>query len=159
VDLHAADAAFEGGLSTALLFQESAAKAGIDINVVREPDDAYWTNVWLKKPFCLSYWNGRPTEDWMFSLVYAADAAWNDAHWKNDRFNQLLLAARAELDEAKRREMYYEMQAIVRDDGGTIIPMYANYLDAHSTRVTNDGKIAANSWLDGWKAIERWWLA
>jgi peptide/nickel transport system substrate-binding protein len=51
------------------------------------------------------------------------------------------------------------MQSIVRDDGGTIIPMYANYLDAHSTRVTNDGKIAANSWLDGWKAIERWWMA
>jgi peptide/nickel transport system substrate-binding protein len=32
----------------------------------------------------------------------------------NGRFNELLVAARAELDEDKRREMYYEMQAILR---------------------------------------------
>ena len=34
----------------AVLFKEHAAKAGIEINVVREPDDGYWANVWLKKP-------------------------------------------------------------------------------------------------------------
>lgn len=94
----------------------------------------------------------------MFSLAYAAEAPWNDAHWKNERFNELLVAARAELDENKRREMYYEMQEIVKDDGGTIIPMYASYVYAHSDRVAH-GPLAANRALDGWKAIERWWMA
>ena len=32
-------------------------------------------------------------------------------------------AARAELDEEKRRAMYYEMQEIVNRDGGALIPM------------------------------------
>ena len=58
----------------------------------REPDDGYWDNVWLKKPFVASYWSGRPTCDWMFTTAYAADAAWNDTFWKNPRFNELLVA-------------------------------------------------------------------
>lgn len=158
VDLHASDAAFTGAVDTAVLFQEHAAKANITVNVIQEPQDGYWSNVWLKKPFVMSYWNGRPTEDAMFSLAYAAEAPWNDAHWKNERFNELLVAARAELNEDKRREMYYEMQEIVKDDGGTIIPMYASYVYAHSDRVAH-GPLAANRALDGWKAIERWWMA
>ena len=82
--------------------QAQAKAAGIDINVIREPDDSYWDNVWMKKPWCMSYWGGRPTCDWMFTTAYAADAAWNDTFWKNARFNELLIAARAETDDAKR---------------------------------------------------------
>ncbi|MFV0473441.1 MAG: ABC transporter substrate-binding protein, partial [Pikeienuella sp.] len=158
VDLSAADAAFIGAVDAATLFQESASGAGIDINVIREPDDGYWSNVWLKKPFCACYWAGRPTEDWMFSQVYAADSQWNDARWKNERFNTLLLEARAELDTAKRAEMYGEMQHIVADDGGTIIPLYANYIDARNKRIAH-GEVSKANALDGWKCIERWWVA
>lgn len=159
VDLSAADAAFVGAVDTAVLFKENAAAAGIDINVVREPDDGYWSNVWTVKPFCMCFWNGRPTEDWMFSLVYTSDASWNDTHWKNERFDKLVIEARAELDEARRRELYSELQRIVRDDGATIIPMYANAVDARSKKVTHAGKPAANAYLDGWKVVERWWMA
>ncbi|WP_259779546.1 ABC transporter substrate-binding protein [Aestuariispira ectoiniformans] len=158
VDLHTSDAAFSGAVDTAVLFRESAAKAGIDINVVREPADGYWSNVWLKKAFCMSYWNGRPTEDWMFSLVYAGGADWNDGHWNNERFNKLLVEARAELDEAKRKAMYFEMQELVYNDGSTIIPMYANYVDGRSAKIAR-GNLASNRFLDGWKCIERWWMA
>ena len=127
--------------------------------VVREPNDGYWTNVWLKKPFVMCYWAGRPTEDWMFSQVYAKGAAWNDTHWQNERFNQLLLEARAELDTTKRQAMYHEMQQLVRDDGGVIIPMYANYVDARSKKIARGPTIGSNYDLDGWKCIERWWMA
>jgi peptide/nickel transport system substrate-binding protein len=157
VNLSAADAAFAGAVDAAVLYKEQAAKAGIDINVVREPDDGYWSNVWLKKPFCMCYWGGRPTADWMFSIAYAADASWNDTHWKNKRFNELLVKARAELDQAKRRQMYYEMQTLVRDDGGTIVPMFASYVAAMSTQVGHD-KLASDFSLDGLRCLERWWL-
>jgi peptide/nickel transport system substrate-binding protein len=40
-------------VDAALLFKEHAAKAGIHVNVVRAPNDGYWTNVWLKKPFVM----------------------------------------------------------------------------------------------------------
>ena len=159
VDLSAADAAFNGAIDTAVLFKEHAAKAGIEINVVREPNDGYWTNVWTKKPFVMCFWAGRPTEDWMFSQVYAKGARWNDTHWSNDRFNTLLLEARAELDQGNRRAMYREMQLIVRDEGGVVIPMYANFVDARSVKIARAKELGSNYDLDGWKCIERWWSA
>jgi len=159
VSLSAADAAFGGAVDAAVLYSEKAAKAGIDIDVVREPSDGYWSNVWMKKPFCAVYWGGRPTEDWMFSTGYASGVAWNDTFWEHERFNELLVAARSELDDARRREMYVEMQRIVRDQGGTVIPMFANYVMAHSDAVATPEQIGANWTMDGFRAVERWWFA
>ncbi|MEO1197643.1 MAG: ABC transporter substrate-binding protein [Pseudomonadota bacterium] len=156
VQLHCADAAFPGAVDAAVLFAESAAAAGVKIEVVREPDDGYWSNVWLKKPFCTAFWSGRPTEDLMFSTGYAAEAPWNDARWANDRFNELLVQARTELDTDTRRDMYWEMQEIVKDDGGTVIPVYAQYVFATRTGVGHDA-LGANRDVDGWKSMERWW--
>ena len=50
------------------------------------------------------------------------------------------------------------MQQIVRDDGGVVIPMYASYVFAMSTKVA-EGQRAANWDMDGNKAAERWWFA
>jgi peptide/nickel transport system substrate-binding protein len=94
----------------------------------------------------------------MFSIGYAAGGAWNESFWSNDRFMELLVEARAELDDEKRRAMYYEMQVLVRDDGGSVIPMYANYIDGVSTKVAHPEQVASNWELDGWKLLERWWF-
>lgn len=158
VDLSAAEAAFSGAVDAAVAYREHAARAGIDINVVREPNDGYWSNVWMQKPFCVAYWGGRPTADWMFSTAYSRDTNWNDSFWDHERFNQLLLEARAELDESLRAEMYYEMQQLVRDDGGMLIWAFPNYVTGLSDRVRHAGQIAGNWELDGGRAIERWWL-
>lgn len=158
VSLSASDAAFAGAVDAAVLYQQDAAKAGITIDVVREPSDGYWESVWLKKPWSMCNWGGRPTADWMFSQVYAADSVLNDTHWNSPRFNELLLSARSELDDAKRLEMYSEMQALCKDDGGTVIPVFANYVNAISTKVGHN-KIASNWDWDGFRCAERWWFA
>lgn len=158
VSLSVADAAFAGAVDAGTLFAEKAARAGITLDIVREPDDGYWTNVWLKKSFAAVYWGGRPTEDWMFSTAYAAGVPWNDTHWQNDRFNALLQQARVELDDGKRRDMYGEMQRLVRDDGGAIIPIFANFVFAMSDKVAHAPEISAEWDLDGLKFPERWWF-
>jgi len=158
VDLSTADAAFAGAVDAAILYKDSAAAAGIDLNVIREPDDGYWDNVWMKKPWCMSYWNGRPTADWMFSTAYADDAAWNDAFWKHPKFNELLKAARSETDQKKRAEMYAEMQQIQADDGGNVVIMFNNYVSANSDKVAH-GDLSANWDIDGMKIASRWWFA
>ena len=155
--LHAADGVFVGAMDTAVLYKENATKADINIEVVREPNDGYWKNVWRKKSWCMCYWGGRPTADWMFSSVYAEGVDWNDTHWKHDRFNKLLKEARSELDQSKRREMYIEMQRLVRDEGGVVIPILPNILEAATTKL-NHGEIATNWTLDGFRIAERWWF-
>ena len=159
VDLSAADAAFSGAVDAAVLYKEQAAKAGIEINVVREPNDGYWSNVWLKKPWCACYWGGRPAEDMMFSQAYASGADWNDSNWEHERFNKILLEARAELDTNKRAEMYREMQMIVRDEGGVVIPVFSSYVWVKNKRVAHGDVVAGNWDLDGNKYMERWWFA
>jgi len=159
VSLSAADAAFPGAVDAAVLYRESASAAGIDLEVNRVPNDGYWSDVWMKDDFCAVYWGGRPVEDQMFATAYAEGAAWNDSFWSNDRFNELMVAARAELDEAKRREMYHEMQLILNQDGGVVIPMFANYVFATDDKVGLPDQFATNWDSDGERWMERWWFA
>ena len=159
VTLSAANAAFSGAVDAAVLMSEKAAAAGITINVDRVPDDGYWDNVWMKKPFAASYWGGRPVEDQMFTTAYVSGAEWNESFWSNEAFDKLLVAARSELDDAKRREMYQEMQRLVSFEGSTIIPMYNNYVMAVANSVGTPEKISANWNLDGFRCVERWWFA
>jgi peptide/nickel transport system substrate-binding protein len=158
VDLSASDAAFAGAVDAALLMSEQAKAAGIEINVVREPNDAYWDNVWLKKPWCMCYWGGRPVADMFLSISLAADAPWNDTKWNNARFNELLVAARAETDDAKRAAMYAECQQLVHDDGGQVVLMYNNYVGALSKKLGH-GEFNSDFDHDGGYMWERWWMA
>ncbi len=86
-------------------------------------------------------------------------ADWNKFHWDNARFNELLIQARGELDAKKRRTMYVEMQNLVRDDGGTVIPMFMAYTHCATKTIGLPDKIANNWELDGHKNGERWWFA
>ena len=64
----------------------------------------------------------------------------------------------AELDSNKRREQYREMQQILRDDGGVIVPMFANYVQAVSTKLGIPDQVG-NLWqMDNARMAERWWM-
>jgi peptide/nickel transport system substrate-binding protein len=126
---------FPGAPDASALFQQSLSQAGIPLEIKREPNDGYWSEVWNAQPFCTSYWGGRPTQDQMFTTAYLSTADWNDTRFQNPQFDQLLIAARAELDQAKRTQMYADMGAMVRDEGGLVCPMFNDFVDAISDRV------------------------
>ena len=159
VSLSAADAAFAGAVDAGVLYQNSAKDAGIDLKVVREPNDGYWSDVWMKKPFSAVYWSGRPVQDQMFATAYSCGAAWNDGFWCHDRFEALMVEARAELDQTKRKEMYWEMQDIVSNQGSIIIPMFANYVFATSDKIKTSDQLGSNWDMDGERWAERWSMA
>ncbi|MGX8014190.1 ABC transporter substrate-binding protein (plasmid) [Mesorhizobium sp. ORM8.1] len=157
VNLSVADVAFPGCVESALLYKESAAEAGIDINVVREPNDAFWSSVYMHRPFFAAEWGGRPNIDWTLTVELAAESSTNEARWKNPRFNELLVGARAEKDEAKRAAMYAEAQQLSSDDGGMITLAFADYVNAASTTIGHD-KIGGHLHCDDYRMAERWWL-
>jgi len=157
LSLSAADAAFTGAVDAAVLYKEHAAKAGINIEVNREVDDGYWSEVWMKKPWCACYWPGYATPDSIFTQAYAAGASWNDTFWDHQQFNDLLVRARSELDPNARGEMYADMQRLVRDDGGAIVPFFANDVFAVTDKV-GFGQISNNYEVDGRLFLERWWF-
>ncbi|SEM39676.1 peptide/nickel transport system substrate-binding protein [Roseovarius azorensis] len=156
--LHTSEAA--GGAMApdlALLLKESAAAGGVEIEVKREPTDSYWSGVWNKQPFAMSNWLPRPTANMMLSQVYLSDAKWNEANFQNERFDTLVRGVRSVTDEALRREMYCEVQQILYDEGGSIIPLFMNWIDARSDKL--------NGWeghpfgpADGYRLGEQAWF-
>ena len=157
VELFGSEAAFAGATDACLLFAEQARKAGIDVKVNKAPADGYWSNVWNKEGFCITLWVARPTPDMIFSTAYASGVDWNESQFSNESFDKLLVAARSELDEAKRADMYREMQLIVSDQGNTIIPFFQNHVFARSAKIDH-GAVSSSAPIDGNRAMERWWF-
>ncbi|TSA15490.1 MAG: ABC transporter substrate-binding protein [Comamonadaceae bacterium] len=132
LELLVSEGAYSGATDSGVLFQESVKKAGTTLDVKRVSGDGYWDNVWLKQPFSAVYWSPRPTVDMQVSTTFLSDAAWNDTRWKRPDFDKLVVAARAELNEAKRAKMYSDAQHMVSDDGGMICFAVGDFLDAHA---------------------------
>ncbi len=155
--LQVSDAAFSGAVDEGALLQASSAKANIKVDLKKDGSGGFWHNVWLKHPFVLSYWGGRAAATQMLSVAYSANAPWNETRWNNDKFQKLLADARSEIDEDKRRPYIWEMQAMLNEEGGAIIPVFRDWLDAHNNRVgghtphsgfdMDNGMIMEKAWI------------
>ena len=141
----------------AVLLQQSALQIGMTIDVQRMPKDGYWSNVWMKHPFTIGNINPRPSVDSLFTLFFKSDAPWNESAWKNERFDGLLIEARGETDQAKRKQKYGEMQMLIRDDCGIGLPLFASFYDAHSTRLKGLEQIPTGGMM-GFGFSENVWL-
>ncbi|PCJ08098.1 MAG: peptide ABC transporter substrate-binding protein [Rhodobacteraceae bacterium] len=154
--LRTSDNSFPGAPDAAQLFQQSAAASGITLDIKREPNDGYWSEVWNKQPFCTSYWGGRATQDAMFSTAYLSSADWNDTRFFNDGFDKMLYAARAELDQVKRKAIYADMSVIVSEEGGLICPMFNNFIDATSEDVEGWAPSKGFDLMNNYAPLKMW---
>jgi len=124
-----------------LMLQRECSKVGFNLNVKKVPNDGYWGAIWNKDPFHVSSWNMRPSANIMMTLAYKSDAPWNESAWKDESFDKILLAARGELDPAKRYQMNCELQQKITDGAGTLIATHRAYVDAKSTKVKGLPKV------------------
>lgn len=119
----------------AVVLQAAAQQAGLTLDIQQVPADGYWSNYWLKAPVHFGNINPRPTADILFSLLYKSDAAWNESHWQSERFDSLLVEARGLTDDAKRAEIYRELQIMARDEPGIGIPVFISGIDAFTSKL------------------------
>lgn len=103
VDLYTSETAGNTANDIALTFQQSA-KGAADINVIKTPSDGYWSNTWMQKPMTMSGWQARTTVDAFLTIAHMKGGSWNETMWVSDEFDAMIIAARAELDEAKRAQ-------------------------------------------------------
>jgi peptide/nickel transport system substrate-binding protein len=134
IPMIASDAA-NNSIDMAMIMQAAGAEIGLNLDVQRVPSDGYWDKYWLQAPIHFGNINPRPTPDIYFSLLYSSDAPWNESQYKSTKFDAMLVEARGMLDQAKRRDIYYEMQTMIAEEAGTIIPAYITNADAISSKV------------------------
>lgn len=158
IPLSVSDNGFTGSADAAQLYQASAAKAGINIEVERVPSDGYWEEVWMKKPFVASNWAVRPTADFMLSMLLQSNAPWNETGWSNEKFDKLLAESRVELDETRRKQLYHDMQVIIADEGGELIPVFTDNISAASSNVKGYVSVPGGGDMSGYRLAEKVWL-
>ena len=135
IDFYMSDVPGAGAVAASQVYQQSAAAAGIQLNLIQPPADTYWQSVWIQKPICVSGWDGRPVPDLILSIALKGGGSYNETKWENERFDQLLLEARGVTEFNKRKEMYCEMQRMLQDEGGHITMSFIDYLDARRNEV------------------------
>lgn len=153
LELHTSTAR-AGMQESAVTFTDMAAAAGVRINIVSHPADVYWADVWKQVPFCTSNWNQKPTAEQMLSLVYLCGTPGGESNWCNPAFDELIMAARAELDPDARRELLTEAQLLLADDGPVVVPYFRSYITAYTSRLMGF-EIHPLKFLD----LRRAWLA
>ena len=119
----------------ALLAQANCAKIGFDLQLKKVPTDGYWGAVWMNEPLNVVTWNMRPTANSQMAIQFAPGAAWNDTYWNNDRMGELLKLSLSETNPDKRHEMYCEMQTLIHNGSGMVIPAFSNINDGVASNI------------------------
>lgn len=156
LELIVSDAAV-GTVEMGQILQQTAARAGLTIDLKREPADGFWANIWLKRAFYGGQWNARPTVDILLSLGWLSGAAWNEAQFKDASFDKLIVQGRSELDPAKRKQIYGEIQKILYDQGGNGVFAFQDFLDGLSAKVKGITPVPIG-YLGGYAFADTAWL-
>ncbi len=148
-----------GGIEdVCLTAQANCAKIGFDLQLKKVPTDGYWGAVWMKEPLNVVTWNMRPTANSQLGIQFGPGAAWNDTFWDNKRMGELLSLSLAETDPAKRHAMYCEMQTLVHNGSGMVIPAFSNINDGIANNVMGMPTVPLGQ-LGGCEWPEFVWLA
>jgi len=133
VDLHTAERYGQADLAVA--FKESAAAAGIRVNIIMNPEDTYYGEVWMQVLFCTCSWGARTPLN-AIQLTYKTGVPWNESFYANEELDALMVEVAAEPDLAKRKAIFARMQEIMIDDVPRIIPAFvpAFYFTSASVR-------------------------
>ena len=132
VVLHTADIG-SGVIEMAVAFKESAAPAGIRVDVQRGSADAFWDSVWYIEPFTVTRWLGR-LPDQMLMETIDGESIWNAPRYDNPVVNDLIIKARGQ-DLQGQKESYAEIQRILIDDVPRLIPAFQAWLMGMRTDV------------------------
>lgn len=129
LDLHVPDSGDRPDL--AVVLKEQWAPAGIDVNVIVEPESVYYgDNGWLEVDLGITGWGSRPTPQFYLDVMLVTDAVWNESHFSDEEFDALARTAGTTLDEAERTRAYAEIQRILIERGPVIIPYFFAALGA-----------------------------
>ena len=126
---------FQGVSEAAQVFAQQAKGAGVNVKVRKVDTGTFYGDNYLKWTFAQDFWASRV----YLSQVAQGDlkeSPFNETHWPPDeKFPDLIQQARAEVDEAKRKDILHEAQTMQYEQGGYIIQYFSNIIDAHSAKL------------------------
>jgi peptide/nickel transport system substrate-binding protein len=125
---------FQGIVEAAQVIAEQAKGAGVTITVRKVDTGTFYGDNYLSWTFAQDFW---ATRTYLSQVAQGSlpDSPYNETHWKDPEFLDLIGQARAELDDAKRIELLKAAQKIEWERGGLIVWSFSNQIDAYNTTV------------------------
>jgi len=117
-----------GMLESATAFAQQAKQAGVTIDVNNGPTTTYFGPKYLKQNFAQTQWPAFALYSW-YQQAMAPNAPFNETHWGDPEWDKLYNETQATIDDAKRKEMNFELQRILWDRGGYLIWGFYPLLD------------------------------
>lgn len=109
-------------VSFAEVLKEDAEPAGLRITLNTMPDSSYWP-IWTEVDLGITSWGHRPLPVMLFPLAYGCSdgevAAWNETHWCDQEFQEILAQAQSTLDIEERKKLIGQLQ-VIQQERGTI---------------------------------------
>jgi peptide/nickel transport system substrate-binding protein len=69
------------------------------------------------------------------NLTFRSGGIWNEGHYSNPKLDALIDAVGRELEPAKRKSQFKQIEQLLSNDGPSIIPFYTVNVYAMSARV------------------------
>jgi peptide/nickel transport system substrate-binding protein len=155
VTLHTS-AIVPGFVQAATLFAEMAKDAGVTVNVKKEDPNAYFdtSKIYTKLDFAQSYWTYTSLGIW-YEQALLSSGIWNETHWRDPAFDELIRAAQAATTEEEGIELWRQVQEIQYNEGGYIVWVNLEIIDAAANYVQG---VVPSAWfnLGGWNYRDVW---
>ena len=109
-------------------------EVGITVTINLMPSAQFWDN-WDKVPFGFTSWTHRPLGFMVLGLAYRSGVPWNESHYANPTFDELLTQAEGTLDIEERKLLMKELETIMQQDGPITQPLWRSVFSVASGRV------------------------
>jgi peptide/nickel transport system substrate-binding protein len=134
LELHTPDTGNRPNL--AVVLKDQWAEAGINTEVVVEPESVYYgDNGWLEVDLGITGWGSRPYPQFYLDTMLTCGAKWNESHFCDQELDQLIQKAGTTMDEEARVQAYLDIQRILIERGPIIIPYFAAQFAAYNENV------------------------
>jgi peptide/nickel transport system substrate-binding protein len=155
VTLHTSDIV-PGFVEAATLFAQQAKKAGVQVNVKKEPANAYFDTslLYTKLDFAQSFWTVTALGQW-YPQSLLSKAVWNETHWRQQSYDRLIQSAIGAPNLAVARKRWRQVQEIQYDDGGYIVWANINLVDGVGKHVRGMRPSSFFN-LGGWNYRDVW---
>ncbi len=120
--------AYPGMDTAATLIARQLNEIGMRVKVALAPPDTYFSTVYAREPFYVSYLGGIPFLD-VVRVALTPGSPTNETAWNNPAWTATLDGALAEPDSGRRRIQLGELQTQLRDQGGYAVWAVSDRLD------------------------------
>ncbi|MFN2138276.1 MAG: ABC transporter substrate-binding protein, partial [Candidatus Promineifilaceae bacterium] len=109
----------------AAVLKEQWAEAGIEIEISVEPESVYYgDDGWLEVDLGITGWGSRPYPQFYLDTMLVTGAKWNESHFSDPEFDELVAMAATTLDDGARVKTYRDIERILSERGPILIPYF-----------------------------------